>query len=113
MVKAYLRYEFSGSFGVITGSANPEFDADGKHVLSGALESISVWNIKQGTQVAREPPFCRENLLRPPMRACMQTSSLQPNTPGTSATAEATVIARAPNSSSAVAVGYSDGSVSP
>lgn len=51
MVKAYLRYDFTGAFGVITSSANPEFDATGKQLVTGALENALVWNIKQGTQV--------------------------------------------------------------
>lgn len=51
MVKAYLRYDFAGAFGVITSAANPEFDADGKQLFTGALENVSVWNMKQGTQV--------------------------------------------------------------
>ena len=54
MVKAYLRYDFAGAFGVITSAANPEFDADGKHIFTGALENVSVWNMKQGTQVRPE-----------------------------------------------------------
>ena len=51
MVKAYLRYDFTGAFGVITNSANPEFDATGKQIITGALENALIWNIKQGTQV--------------------------------------------------------------
>ena len=52
MVKAYLRYDFTGAFGVITSTANPEFDASGKQLITGALENVVVWNIKQGTQVS-------------------------------------------------------------
>lgn len=52
MVKAYLRYEFSSSFGVITSSSNPVFDAEGKLLITSSLESISVWNIKQGSLVS-------------------------------------------------------------
>ena len=51
MVKAYLRYDFAGAFGVITNSANPEFDVTGKQIITGALENALIWNIKQGTQV--------------------------------------------------------------
>lgn len=55
MVKAYLRYEHSGAFGVISsGSCNILFDAAGKQVFTGALESISAWSIRQGTQVGVE-----------------------------------------------------------
>ena len=88
MVKAYLRYDFAGAFGVITSAANPEFDADGKHIFTGALENVSVWNMKQGTQVRPEcvpmltngvpvshrprlliPSLCRCRVCNPPWRA--------------------------------------------
>jgi hypothetical protein len=52
MVKAYLRYEFSSAFGVITSSANPTYDASGKLLFTASLESISVWNAKQGGLVS-------------------------------------------------------------
>jgi hypothetical protein len=54
MVKAYLRYEHAGAFGVISSNANVVYDASGKQVISGALESISFWNIRQGSQVSRQ-----------------------------------------------------------
>ena len=52
MVKAYLRYELSSAFGVITSGANILHDPTGKHVITAALENVAVWNIKQGTLVS-------------------------------------------------------------
>ena len=51
MVKAYLRYEFTGAFGVISSNASPVFDASGKTLFTGSLENVSLWNIKQGNLV--------------------------------------------------------------
>jgi hypothetical protein len=51
MVKAYLRYEHSGVFGVISSNSNVLYDASGKQVITGALENIALWNVRQGTQV--------------------------------------------------------------
>lgn len=51
MVKAYLRYELSNTFGVINSSANLVYDHTGKQVVSAALENINVWNARQGTLV--------------------------------------------------------------
>ncbi|KXZ47023.1 hypothetical protein GPECTOR_38g260 [Gonium pectorale] len=56
MVKAYLRYEFSAAFGVITSAANPAYDASGKLLFTSSLESISVWNAKQGSLVRQLSP---------------------------------------------------------
>ena len=52
MVKAYRRYEHNESFGVISSAANVLFDASGKQLLTGALEAIAVWNVRQGTKVS-------------------------------------------------------------
>lgn len=52
MVKAYLRYEQGGSFGVITSGANPCYDASGKLLITSALENVLVWNLKQGSLVS-------------------------------------------------------------
>ena len=52
MVKAYLRYEFTGAFGVISSNAAPQYDASGKTLFTGSLENVSVWNIKQGNLVS-------------------------------------------------------------
>jgi U3 small nucleolar RNA-associated protein 12 len=51
MVKAYLRYEFTGAFGVITSGAPSCWDASGKLLITSALENVAIWNVKQGTQV--------------------------------------------------------------
>jgi hypothetical protein len=51
MVKAYLRYEPSGAFGVITSGVSPVYDASGAHIVTAALERVSVWSIKQGSLV--------------------------------------------------------------
>lgn len=51
MVKAYLRYELSNTFGVINSNANLVYDHTGKLVISAALENINVWNARQGTLV--------------------------------------------------------------
>jgi hypothetical protein len=51
MVKAYLRYEHAGAFGVISSGCNVLYDASGKQLFTGALENIAAWNIRQGSQV--------------------------------------------------------------
>ena len=51
MVKAYKRYEHAGCFGVITSGAKPCYDAAGKHLITSALETITIWNVKQGSLV--------------------------------------------------------------
>lgn len=51
MVKAYLRYEPSGTFGVISSNANVVYDNCGRSLITSALESAIVWNVKQGSQV--------------------------------------------------------------
>ena len=58
MVKAYLRYEQSSAFGVIASGAI-EFDESGKLIYSACLDSIGIFNIKQGSMVSR-----RENRRR-------------------------------------------------
>ena len=53
MVKAYLRYELAGSWGVIaSANCNVCYDRSGKHLLSAALENVSVWNVKQAVLVS-------------------------------------------------------------
>lgn len=54
MVKAYLRYEPSQTFGVInsTGS-NIIYDHEGKLAIAPALEEVIVWDIKKGTQIGK------------------------------------------------------------
>ncbi|XP_068652601.1 uncharacterized protein [Aristolochia californica] len=49
MVKSYLRYEPRAVFGVIASfDSNICFDAAGKQLLAPALESVNIWNLKQG-----------------------------------------------------------------
>ncbi|MEW5304297.1 MAG: hypothetical protein WDW36_006917 [Sanguina aurantia] len=93
MVKAYLRYEFSSSFGVITSSSNPVFDAEGKLLITSSLESISVWNIKQGSLVQSLTP---------------QVASS--SGAATGAVAEVTMLALSPFGK-LLGSGYSDGTV--
>jgi hypothetical protein len=52
MVKTYLRYEQSHSFGVISSSGgNVVFDRTGKLALTASLEDVCVWNLKQAALV--------------------------------------------------------------
>ena len=58
MVKLYLRYEPTLTFGVISsGNGNAIYDSEGKLALTPALEDVVIWNIKQGIQV--RIPFFR------------------------------------------------------
>lgn len=50
MVKAYLRYELAGTFGVVNSDANVV--CDGHFIVSAALENVIIWNAKLGTQVS-------------------------------------------------------------
>ena len=52
MVKAYLRYDQAQCWGVITSRSNVVFNFDGKLLFAGALESVAVWDIKQGQLVS-------------------------------------------------------------
>lgn len=58
MVKAYLRYELTETFGVVASNSNLAYDTTGKQVFTACLESLAVWNVKQGSQVA--PTLCHE-----------------------------------------------------
>lgn len=51
MVKAYLRYELAGTFGVVNSDANVV--CNGNYIVSAALENIVIWNARLGTQVLR------------------------------------------------------------
>ncbi len=51
MVKAYLRYEQSGSFGVIAASGSLAYDPKTGLLASAALEDIGIWNVKQASLV--------------------------------------------------------------
>ncbi|KAG2501235.1 hypothetical protein HYH03_001042 [Edaphochlamys debaryana] len=100
MVKAYLRYEFSAAFGVITSAANPAYDPSGKLLFTSSLESISVWNAKQGALVRQMSPVV----------ASTSTGVAGAAGGGSGAVAEVTVLAVAPQGGS-LAAGYSDGTV--
>ncbi|KAK9840307.1 hypothetical protein WJX74_007274 [Apatococcus lobatus] len=56
MVKAYLRYELTETFGVVASNSNLSYDTTGKQVFTACLESLAVWNVKQGSQVRRMTP---------------------------------------------------------
>ncbi|GLC41201.1 hypothetical protein PLESTB_001527400 [Pleodorina starrii] len=98
MVKAYLRYEFSSAFGVITSSANPTYDASGKLLFTSSLESISVWNAKQASLVRQMSPVVAS------------TSAGAGASAAGGAVAEVTVLCCSP-SGPTIAAGYSDGTV--
>ncbi|EIE21123.1 transducin family protein [Coccomyxa subellipsoidea C-169] len=89
MVKAYLRYELSNTFGVVTSNSALVHDNSGKSVVTAALENVAVWNIRQGTLV---------RMLVPP-------TSAEGRAP-----AEVTQLAAAP-ASPHVAAGHSDGTI--
>ena len=79
MVKAYLRYELAGSWGVITSPAsNCVFDRSGRHLLTGALENVAVWNLKQAALVrpdcASDWPSAPPPLPPPPPPAATRDS---------------------------------------
>lgn len=49
MVKSYLRYEPGRVFGVVCSvDSNICYDSSGKQLLAPALESVGVWNVRQG-----------------------------------------------------------------
>lgn len=50
MVKAYLRYEHTGAFGVVS-SGPVVADASGKHLIAAALENVVLWSLKAGQAV--------------------------------------------------------------
>ncbi|KAK9847198.1 hypothetical protein WJX84_005329, partial [Apatococcus fuscideae] len=56
MVKAYLRYELTETFGVVASNSNIAYDSTGTQVFTACLEGLAVWNVKQGSQVRRLVP---------------------------------------------------------
>ena len=52
MVKAYLRYEHCGSFGVISAAGSLAYDPASGLLAAAALEDITVWNVKQASRVS-------------------------------------------------------------
>lgn len=52
MVKAYYRYEHALQFGVIASpSCNVCCGNEGKHMFTGALENVNMWNVRTGELV--------------------------------------------------------------
>ena len=51
MVKSYLKYTQESAFGVIT-TGIVEYDKSGENIISSALENVSVWNVRKGTEVS-------------------------------------------------------------
>ena len=52
MVKAYLRYEPAGSFGVVASTeANTLYDSTGRLAVTPALEDVVLWDLKKGIEV--------------------------------------------------------------
>ncbi|KAI9086232.1 hypothetical protein K1719_031686 [Acacia pycnantha] len=87
MVKAFLRYELAASFGVIASvESNISFDSSGKHLLTPALEKVGVWHVRQG--------ICTKEL-----------------TPSASRGPSLAVTSIASSSSSLIASGYANGSI--
>ena len=51
-MKSYLRYEPKKSYGVIASpQCNVTYDCSGNLAISGALQEISLWNLRQANQV--------------------------------------------------------------
>ena len=80
MVKAYLRYELAGSWGVIaSANCNVCYDRKGRHLLTASLENVSVWNVKQAALVsANAQPLARTQPgppLLPLPAACCQVQA--------------------------------------
>jgi U3 small nucleolar RNA-associated protein 12 len=52
MVKAYLRYEPTHTFGIVTSYAgNSVFDRSSKLAVAAALEDVLIWDVKKGELV--------------------------------------------------------------
>ena len=102
MVKSYLRYAPTGSFGVISTGANAIYDHSGKLAICAALERVIVWNIKQGVQIAqfRDSP---ENNLRAQV-SCLALAPVSKSGSDTTRRLDESANDR-------LAVGYTDGSI--
>jgi len=93
MMKSYLRYEPRKAFGVISApSCNVSFDFSGNLALTGGVQSVGVWNLRQASNVAT-----------------LSDASSQTNYPYCEL-GEVTVLVRSPDKQT-VAVGYSTGEV--
>lgn len=54
-MKSYLRYEPKKSYGVIASpQCNVTYDCSGNLAISGALQEISLWNLRQANLVAKQ-----------------------------------------------------------
>jgi U3 small nucleolar RNA-associated protein 12 len=89
MVKAYLRYDLSDTWGVITSRSDICHDESGKFVFTASLEKVNVWSVKQAVVVRTldAPESLSPGKSRPVTCLCVSSSSSQ------------------------LAVGYGDGSV--
>ena len=72
MVKAYLRYELTSSWGVICSNSNVTYDISGKYLITSSLENVSLWNPKQGVLVSEGVVHARR---------AADVSTCQPGTP--------------------------------
>lgn len=53
MLKSYLEYELTHTFGGITSQpSNIVFDSTGKCAFTGSLEYVNLWNLRQGSVVS-------------------------------------------------------------
>lgn len=50
-MKSYLRYSPERTFGVISSECNAIYDFSGKLAITGAIQDVGVWNIRQSTMV--------------------------------------------------------------
>lgn len=123
MVKAYLRYELSQAWGVITSNSNICYDHSGTYLVASSLENVSIWNIKQGLVVrslqsnstlyhSPNPHTLHSSANYPPphpmqrqVRTLIPPPSQSDRPPG-----EVTHLAPSPISSQ-IAVGHSDGTI--
>ncbi|CAK9018890.1 WD repeat-containing protein 3 [Durusdinium trenchii] len=75
MVKAYLRFEHDKAVGVVTSrECNVAFDETGRFALTGAVESVGIWNLRQGVQ---EKALVLANSTDRVSRLCMQAGGLR------------------------------------
>jgi len=92
MMKSYLRYEPRATLGVIASpQCNISYDFSGNLVLTGTVQDVGVWNLRQATQIAT-------------------LKSEQPNYPH-SLSGEVVTLQRNPEDKATVACGYTTGDV--
>lgn len=93
-MKAYLRYEARKVFGVVASlDSNICYDDTGKFLLSPALDSVNVWNVRQGV--------------------CSKILSLSPSSSASRISGPSLAVSSLASSlnSSLIASGYADGSI--